>query len=362
MHKDSLALLQRNVERAFDKLNLLKEEENLKEYEREMAREDFWSDTAIAKEISMKHSKISRRITPWLQLAKDLQETGELAALNDDDLTEELEQQIKELSKRYEALEFTLKFSNPFDDHAAIVTIQAGAGGIDAQDWVHLLLRMYIRWAEKNKFEVTLLEETAGDEAGLKNATLEIRGDYAYGKLRSEHGVHRLVRLSPFNAAHSRETSFANVEVIPKIDEPQAVDIDEKNLKIDVYRSGGKGGQSVNTTDSAVRITHLPTGIVVAIQNERSQLQNKETAMAILRSKLVQLMSEQHADKLADLRGPAVDAAWGNQIRNYVMHPYTLVKDTRSGYQESDVEAVLNGAIDGFIEQHLMQPLSFKNQ
>jgi peptide chain release factor 2 len=346
--------LQVKVSQAFDTLSILRKEEELKEYETEMVSPDFWSDSAIAQEVSRKHAKLEKQIKPWLNLAKNLQDLHELVELEDKTMAKELEGQVHNAQKTYDALEFTLKFSGPYDDRDAIVTLHAGAGGTDAQDWVQMLLRMYSRWAEAHDYKVSLLEESAGDEAGLKSAVIEISGDYVFGKLRGDHGVHRLVRLSPFNSAGSRETSFAMVEVIPKINEPGAIEIDDKDLKIDVYRSGGKGGQSVNTTDSAVRITHEPTGIVVAIQDERSQLQNKETAMSILRSRLAQLMAEQHAEKLSDLRGPNTEAAWGNQIRNYVMHPYTLVKDTRTGYQENDVNAVLDGAIDGLIEQYLV--------
>ena len=216
-----------------------------------------------------------------------------------------------------------------------------------------MLLRMYVRWAEQHHFHIRTIEESAGDEAGLKSVTMEITGDFIYGKLKGEHGVHRLVRLSPFNADSLRQTSFAKVEIMPKIDVPEDVAIDEKDLKIDVYRSGGHGGQSVNTTDSAVRITHLPTGIVVAIQNERSQLQNKETAMTILRSRLAQLQLEQHAEKISELKGPNEQAAWGNQIRSYVLHPYKQVKDLRTRYETSDVDSVLDGNIDPLINAYL---------
>jgi peptide chain release factor 2 len=212
---------------------------------------------------------------------------------------------------------------------------------------------MYVRWAEKNRLEVKTIDESAGDEAGLKSATIEISGPFIYGKLKGEHGVHRLVRLSPFNSDNLRQTSFAKVEVMPKIDRPDDLNIDEKDLKTDVYRSGGHGGQSVNTTDSAVRITHLPTGIVVAIQNERSQLQNRETAMTILRSRLAQLQLEQHRENLAELKGPNQSAEWGNQIRSYVLHPYKQVKDLRTKYETSDPDAVLDGDLDPLINAYL---------
>lgn len=216
-----------------------------------------------------------------------------------------------------------------------------------------MLLRMYVRWAETQKLQVATIEESAGEEAGLKSVTLELSGPFAYGKLKGEHGVHRLVRLSPFNADNLRQTSFAKVEVMPKLDKPDALEIDDKDLKIDVFRSGGHGGQSVNTTDSAVRITHLPTGIVAAIQNERSQLQNKETAMTILRSRLLRLQLEQHAEDLKELKGPNQSAEWGNQIRSYVLHPYKQVKDLRTRHETSDAEGVLDGNLEPFIHAYL---------
>jgi peptide chain release factor 2 len=265
----------------------------------------------------------------------------------------ELESQVAVLREKFETLKKELRFSGQFDGHNAILRLSAGAGGTDAQDWTEMLLRMYLRWAEKSGMSTELIEQSAGEEAGIKSAVVSVSGSNAYGKLRSEHGVHRLVRLSPFNSDNLRQTSIALIEILPEIDAPDEVAIDEKDLKIDVYRAGGHGGQSVNTTDSAVRITHLPTGIVVSIQNERSQLQNKETAMKVLRSKLAQLQIEQHQEDLAQIKGPTHSAEWGSQIRNYVLHPYTMVKDARTKHEERDAASVLDGRLDGFIEAYL---------
>ena len=314
---------------------------------------DFWSDNQAAQATMQQISKLEGRVAPWRDLQKQVAETAELLNMNDVSLQADLEKQINKAGRDFENLKSQLKLSGPYDDFDAILSIHAGAGGTDAQDWAGMLLRMYVRWAESNNMKVTMIDESAGDEAGLKSATLEISGAFAYGKLKGEHGVHRLVRLSPFNSDNLRQTSFAKVEVMPKVDKPEAVEIDEKDLKIDVYRSGGKGGQSVNTTDSAVRVTHVPTGLVVAIQNERSQLQNKETAMTILRSRLAQLQMEQHAEKISELKGPNEQAAWGNQIRSYVLHPYKQVKDLRTGYETSEPDKVLDGALHPFIEAYL---------
>ena len=242
-------------------------------------------------------------------------------------------------------------FNGRYDAGDAILRLSAGAGGDDAQDFTEMLERMYLRWAEKHGFTANIIERSAGEQAGVKTSVIEIDGPYAYGWLQSENGVHRLVRLSPFNA-ESRETSFALVEVLPKIDVPDAIKIDDKDLRIDVYRSGGHGGQGVNTTDSAVRVTHLPTGIVVAIQNERSQIQNREKALEILRSKLAAMQMEQHVDSIDKLRA-GESASWGAQIRNYVLHPYKQVKDVRTKYEEKDPDAVFDGKIDGFMKAYL---------
>ena len=269
----------------------------------------------------------------------------------DDELLTEFNGQVVALEKEYDQLKQQLMFNGRYDAGDAILRLSAGAGGDDAQDFTEMLERMYLRWAEKHGFTANIIERSAGEQAGVKTSVIEIDGPYAYGWLQSENGVHRLVRLSPFNA-ESRETSFALVEVLPKIDAPDAIKIDDKDLRIDVYRSGGHGGQGVNTTDSAVRVTHLPTGIVVAIQNERSQIQNREKALEILRSKLAAMQMEQHVDSIDKLRA-GESASWGAQIRNYVLHPYKQVKDVRTKYEEKDPDAVFDGKIDGFMKAYL---------
>ena len=314
---------------------------------------DFWSDNLRAQSVMKELSKLEARIQPWLALQRGITDVIELLNLDDDSLTDDLARQLGDLRTGFESLKEELKLAGPYDSYDVVLSIHAGAGGTDAQDWAGMLLRMYVRYAEQNKCTVTTIDESSGDEAGIKSVTIEISGAFVLGKLKGEHGVHRLVRLSPFNSDNLRQTSFAKVEVMPLVDRPEQVEIDEKDLRIDVYRSGGKGGQSVNTTDSAVRITHIPTNIVVAIQNERSQLQNRETAMTILRSRLAQLQLEQHAVAVSELKGPNEQAAWGNQIRSYVLHPYKQVKDLRSRYETSDVEGVLDGDLAALINAYL---------
>lgn len=318
-----------------------------------MTAPDFWQDSTRAQEITKRQAGLERRVLPWRELNDELKDVLDLLRLNDASLTDDLHRQLDGLQRKFDELKTELKFTGPYDAYAALVSIRAGAGGTDAQDWAQMLLRMYVRFAEKSGWRVLFVDESAGEEAGIKSATLEINGDFAYGKLKGEHGVHRLVRLSPFNADHLRQTSFAKVEVLPKVDQPDELEIDDKDLKIDVFRSGGHGGQSVNTTDSAVRVTHLPTNIVVTIQNERSQLQNKETALTILRSRLAQLQMEQHAEKISELKGPNEQATWGNQIRSYVLHPYKQVKDLRTRHESTDPDAVLSGELGPFIHAYL---------
>jgi peptide chain release factor 2 len=346
------------VERAYKKLGIQDKNAEIAALDEKIAQPDFWNDVSIAQSISKQQALLKQFVAPWNQLQTEVAELRELAGMSDEGLYEELRAKLVDQEKRFTELKKQLLFSGPYDDHGVILSIHAGTGGTDAQDWADMLLRMYARWLERNNFTVQIIDKSDGEEAGIKSVTLDIDGLFAYGKLRGENGVHRLVRLSPFNADSLRQTSFAKVEVLPKIAEQNEIEIDEKELKIDVYRAGGHGGQSVNTTDSAVRITHLPTGIVVAIQNERSQLQNRETALTILRSKLAQLQIEQHKQNLQDIKGPNEQAAWGNQIRNYVLHPYKQVKDLRTRYETSDAERVLDGDLDIFIEKYLEETMS----
>jgi peptide chain release factor 2 len=351
-HKQAESL-QADIADAWKRLEIAKLIDELEQLTHTSQESDFWSDSTAAQDTMRRIARLDARTKPWGELRSGIKEVCELLALNDDSIHAELQTQLADLRAKYAELKEELKLNGRYDSYDAILSIYAGAGGTDAQDWAQMLLRMYVRYFEASGWAVNIIDESAGDEAGIKSVTLEVSGSFAFGKLKGEHGVHRLVRLSPFNADNLRQTSFAKVEVMPKIDQPDELDIDEKDLKIDVYRSGGHGGQSVNTTDSAVRVTHLPTGITVAIQNERSQLQNKETAMTILRSRLAQLRLEQHQEQLDTLKGPNQSAEWGNQIRSYVLHPYKQVKDLRTRYETSDPDAVLDGQLDGLINAYL---------
>ena len=340
---------------ALVRLHIEDKQAQVNELEAQLATSEIWHNPQHAQDLSRQLAALKKMIDPWLTLEAQTRDLSELMEIGDDELAAEFEGQISALEHEYETLRKDLLFDGEYDDHNAIIRLSAGAGGTDAQDWTEMLERMYLRWAEHADMAVTLIERSAGEEAGVKSVVAEVSGPYAYGRLKSEHGVHRLVRLSPFNSDNLRQTSFALVEVLPQIDAPSEVQLDEKDLKIDVYRAGGHGGQSVNTTDSAVRVTHIPTGIVVAIQNERSQLQNKETALKILRSKLAQLQLEQHAASVTELQA-GESANWGSQIRNYVLHPYTLVKDTRTKYETNNAQAVLDGDVDAFMEAYLEAP------
>jgi peptide chain release factor 2 len=322
-----------------------------------MQKPGFWDDQAHAAAVSAAHSRATRKLESFRGLEAELDDLDALAALTeeDDSLAEELAGQLDDAKRRLDELEEERLFQGRYDSGDAVVSIHSGAGGTDSQDWAEMLLRMYLRWAQRRGFEVELKEASPGEEAGLKSATLFVKGENAYGLFSAEKGVHRLVRLSPFDAAHRRHTSFALVEVSPLVEEDVDIDLDESDLRIETYRASGAGGQHVNKTDSAVRITHLPTKIVVQCQNERSQSSNKQTAMKLLRSKLVELEERRRREEIAKEKGEAQDVAWGSQIRSYVLHPYTMVKDHRTGFEMGDAERVLDGDLDGFVHEYLVK-------
>ena len=320
-------------------LNIENKKAELAEVELKLSDQKIWSDSKLAGELSKKQASLQATVDGFSELESEVELFSELAQ----DSNSNLDSELDSLETKLKSLEELAKFNGPYDDHNVILEVRSGAGGVDAEDWAGILMRMYLRWAEKNGVKAKVLNESRGEEGGLKSGSLSLSGDMVFGRLAGEAGVHRLVRLSPFNSGGTRETSFAMVEVLPEIDSPDEVKISDSDLRIDVFRAGGHGGQSVNTTDSAVRITHIPTGIVVTNQNERSQLQNREVALKVLRSRLAALMLEQHKERLEELKGPNQEAAWGNQIRNYVLHPYKLVKNVRTGQQTNNVEAVLDG-------------------
>lgn len=340
------------IHEAISRLAIVAKQAELEQLDVRLAQPEIWNDPQEAQELSKQAAALRSLVEPWQTLQSQASDIVELMEMGDDSMAAEFATQLSALEAEFAARKKDLLYSGPYDDHDAVLRITSGVGGTDAQDWAEMLERMYLRWAEKAGLDTRSVERSTGEEAGIKTSVLEVSGPYAFGKLKSEHGVHRLVRLSPFNSDNLRQTSFALVEVLPRIDTPDEVQLDDKDLKIDVYRAGGHGGQSVNTTDSAVRVTHLPTNTVVAIQNERSQLQNKETALKILRSKLAQLQLEQHAESLSDLKA-GESANWGSQIRNYVLHPYTMVKDTRTKYEDKDAKSVLDGKLDGFMTAYL---------
>lgn len=334
----------------------------LGELDKIISKPDFWDDPERAQKLGRERAQLADLVAFWDGLSREVRETAELAALAaeepevDNELVAQLQATVERVAETLEEQELKLKLSGEHDGKDALVLIHSGAGGTESQDWAEMLLRMYFRWAERKGFAVSLIEVSGGEEAGIKSATFEVAGPYAFGYLRPEVGVHRLVRISPFDASSRRHTSFASVFVFPDIDEEIEVDIEEKDLRVDTYRSSGAGGQHVNVTDSAVRITHLPTGIVVSCQNERSQHKNKATAMKILRARIYELEQERQREKFEALHKGKKEIAWGSQIRSYVLQPYRLVKDHRTSHEEGNVDAVLDGDLDAFVEAYLLSP------
>lgn len=330
---------QKKLEELGEALKIGEKKDQVSKIETEMQAEGFWNDAENS----------GRKISELKRLKSEVEKFNDLLALSE--LADEKD--FPALEKEISELETLTYFSGKYDSHSAILNFYAGAGGDDAQDWTEMLLKMYLRWAENNNFTTKILTESHGGIAGIKSANMEIDGDYIYGKLKKESGVHRLVRLSPFNAKSLRQTSFSLVEVMPKIEKEDKIEIPESDLKIETFRSGGHGGQSVNTTDSAVRIIHIPTGITAICQNERSQLQNKDSAKSVLFARLAKLMEEQHKEKIAEIGGVQLEPEWGSQIRSYILHPYKLVKDHRTEYTSTNPEAVLGGGIEGFLNSEI---------
>ena len=326
--------------------------------DKEASAPGFWDDNRSAQKKLKEVARLRDEVDSWLEVeqgATSLKELAEMAIEESDDSIEaSLHEDLSQLKEKFGKLEFAIQLSGEYDERSALIAIKQGAGGVEAQDWAQMLLRMYTRWAEKRGYDATIVDSTPGDEAGIKSATLQVDGRYAYGYLRSERGTHRLVRQSPFNADHQRHTSFALVEVLPEADDVEDVKIDPDDLRIDVFRASGHGGQSVQKNSSAVRLTHLPSGLVVSVQNERSQGQNKEIAMAILQSRLMDLELQRRAEETAKIKGEHVSPEWGRQVRSYVLHPYHMVKDHRSGYETADTDSVLDGDIQPLLEAYLL--------
>ena len=337
----------------FDRARL---EREIHELECRMQEPGFWDDSKKAEEVTKKSKLIKDKIENYDKLKSqldDIEVLKEIMEEDDEESANEIIETIKSIEAEIDDYNMKILLSGEYDKNNAIVTLHVGVGGTDANDWTEMLLRMYTRWCESKSYSVETIDLIAGDEAGIKSVTLKVTGEYAYGYLKAEKGIHRLVRISPYNANGKRQTSFASMEVIPELTKEQDITIRPEDLKVDTYRASGAGGQHINKTDSAVRITHIPTGIVVQCQNERSQLSNRETAMEMLKSKLVELKERAHKEKIEDLTGELKDMGWGSQIRSYVFHPYSMVKDHRTNYENPNINAVMDGDIEGFINDYL---------
>ncbi len=348
---------QNKISEMMDTLDIKGKKEKLEELEKMTANPDFWNDTEKSSQVSAEISDLKNQISKFDSTNNSINITAEMLDLlkenEDDEIEKELIKEINQNEKDLSQLEINTLFNNKYDKNNAIVTIHPGAGGTEAMDWAEMLYRMYTRWAEENNFKLEELDYLAGDEAGVKSVTFLVSGKYAYGYLKSEHGVHRLVRISPFDAGARRHTSFASVEVLPEINDDEKIDIRPEDIKMDVFRSSGAGGQHINKTSSAVRLTHIPTGIVVSCQTQRSQFQNRDTAMKMLVSKLVNLKEREHKEKIEDLKGVQMKIEWGSQIRSYVFCPYTMVKDHRTNYETGNVQKVMDGDLNDFIYAYL---------
>jgi peptide chain release factor 2 len=332
-------------------------EEELTELKAAAENPNLWDDPDHGQKVMQRLSRVQDQVEYWHQLQQRTNDALELAQLQDDELLEDIKQEADQIESELERREFQALLAGEYDRDDAILAIHAGAGGTDSQDWAQMLERMYLRWMEASDYKAEVLDKSEGEEAGVKSVTIAVDGDYAYGYLKAEQGVHRLVRISPFDSNNRRHTSFALVEVYPQVDRADAVDIDPNDLRIDTYRSAGAGGQNVQKNETAVRITHEPTGIVVTCQNERSQMQNRENAMKVLRARLLDLKRQQQEEELAEIKGAHVKAEWGSQIRSYVLHPYQMVKDHRTGYETGNTTAVLDGDLDELIEAFLRHDL-----
>lgn len=345
------------IEDIGNSINIESLEQELKALEKETEDQSFWNDAESSSKKLARITELKKKITQYSNVKNEIETVKEMLELlsveQDDEIEKEIQKSSEKIDKDLESLEIATLLSGKYDKNNAIITIHPGAGGTEAQDWAEMLYRMYTRWGTENGFKIEELDYLDGEEAGLKSVTFLVSGDYAYGYLKSEHGVHRLVRISPFDSGGRRHTSFASVEVLPEISNDADVYINPDDIKMDVYRASGAGGQHINKTSSAVRLTHIPTGIVVACQTERSQFQNKDTAMKMLKSKLVNLKEKENKEKIEDLKGIQMDIAWGSQIRSYVFCPYTLVKDHRTGYEVGDVQKVMNGDLNDFIYAYL---------
>jgi len=348
-----LKTMKARIDGLMERLDITGKAQKAAELEQQAGASNFWNDAEAAQKTMQEIARLKEEVNRWQSLAGRINDALELAQLDDNSLLDDLNKEVESLSALVDRMGIQALLSGPYDRDNAIVTIHAGAGGTDAQDWAQMLERMYTRWSEENGYKIEVIERSDGEEAGIKSMMMSVKGEYAFGYLQSEQGTHRLVRLSPFDAAHRRHTAFAKVELWPDIQGQIDIEINEKDLKIDTYRAGGAGGQHVQKNDTAVRITHIPTGIVVQCQNQRSQMQNKERALQILKARLFEMERKKQEAQLASLKGENVDAAWGNQIRSYVLHPYQMVKDHRTEHETGNIQAVLDGRLNEFMDAYL---------